>query len=74
MAINFRLGGNYTLNETVMDSNMEPIMHVGERVALVSYHERMNDWVVITNKIGEIVLVHKNKLSPVRGRPMRVIR
>lgn len=72
MAINFRLGGNYTLNETVMDSNMEPIMHVGERVVLTSYHP-INGWVVIANKIGEVVVIHQKKLSPARGRPMRVI-
>jgi hypothetical protein len=72
MAIKLRVGGNYSLNETALDSDMNPIIHMGERVVISEFYP-IPGWVIIKNKIGETVLTHSNKLSPVRGRPMRVI-
>jgi len=72
MAIKLRVGGNYTLNETVLDVVGNPVLHMGERVVISEFHP-VSGWLVVKNKIGETMVVHSNKLSPARGRPMRVI-
>ena len=68
----FRIGSNCVLNETILDSNYEPILHSGERVEIYDFNFN-GEWCLIRNKIDERIAVHRSKLSPVRGRPMRVI-
>jgi hypothetical protein len=72
MAIKIRIGGNYTLNETILDSDMSPILHMGERVVITEFHQ-LSGWFIVKNKIGETMAVHSTKLDSARGRPMRVI-
>ena len=68
----FQIGNNYVLNETILDSNYEPILHAGERVEIYGFNFN-GEWCLIRNKIDERIAVHRSKLTPVRGRPMRVI-
>lgn len=72
MTIKIRIGGNYTLNETILDSGGDPILHMGERVVITEFH-RLSGWFIVKNKIGETMAVHSTKLDSARGRPMRVI-
>ena len=74
----FRIGSNCVLLETALDSNYEPIIHAGERVEIFDIDDLSNpldsEFFLVRNKIDERTVVHRSKLTPVRGRPMRVIR
>lgn len=77
--MNFRVGSNCVLLETVLDSNFEPLIHAGERVEIFDPNvmpgpSGVSEYFGIRNKIDERVVVHRSKLQPARGRPMRVIR